>query len=256
MDNIARRFSYIFHDPTFKVILPDNYVGEERAVQEKVVVILACILKRRKVISIEIGSAAEASETNSSLVEALEMLRADWSSPADNNPIIEFQRIIRNLSSNHLDFLDSWLQTEFYFKKNTATGLMAPVESVKGSFESVKGLGAGDGGFVMKSAFPAMVGVFVKTVADGLISDVVRQDSIPWAKPYMDASAAGGILLIGSAIVLMEKKPWPSKIMVKFGAMAIAFSTLLPMALALPPVTALVFGLLMAFILVATAALV
>lgn len=249
----------------FKMVLPGNSAAPKVCREALEIRAMTFALQLKEAYAIDdIGIRGEASETNSStLADAYEVYSADWS-PGDNKAN-EFLRIIRNLSSEELEFLAAILKHDYYRKKygEKAYSFMAPScvdcrpdDGKKVTDDPGAGAGAGDDGFVMKSAVPTMVGVFAKTVADEFISNFGRGDLIPWAKPYVDASTAGGVLLVGSAVVLTEKKPWLSKIMVKLGAMAIAFSTLFPMALALPPVPALVFGLLVAFILVATAALV
>lgn len=213
----------------------------------------ACLLKGCPIsMMMEIGAEAAAAAVllsenqHSSLDEALVEFEVEWS-PADNKPIL-FERMIRSLSSEDFVFLACALEARFCREK---FGIEVEFEryGIGTGGEGVKGIS--DGSFLMSYCVPAIGGALAKTFGDKCTTTLGHSS---WAKPYEEAATGVGVVLIIIAIVLKDRKPWVSKIMAKSGVMAIAFATLAPLALALPPVAGLIFGLLMASIVVATLA--
>lgn len=211
----------------------------------------ACTLKECPMPQMtEIGAEASMLSENhhSSLSDAFVEFEKEWST-ADNNPII-FGRIIRKLLPNDLVLLACVMEMKYYREK-----LNMEIE-FDSSGRGGEQVGANNDGFLMICSVPAMASTLAKILSEKVINSTLghSSSSTSCVKPYEDATTAIGVVLIISAIVLKDMKPGLSKSMAKVGLMAVAFAALLPLALALNPAAALIFGLLMAFIVVGSLA--
>lgn len=237
----------LFENGKLKWVKPVYCCVSGSAKESLISITMTLVCKLKGCPPVMIGTDAEASmlseEKQSSLDEAFARLEVEWS-PADKYHAIEFERTIRKLSSQDFVFLACAMEAKFHRDR---FGIEVEFESPAGE-EVIK-----DNGLLMSYCVPAIAGASLKTLGNKLASSFEHSTG---AQPYEEAAIALGIVFICSAMLLKDKKAGLSKVMAKVGVATIAFAVLLPLVLALHPLLSLLTGLLMAFTVVGTLALI